>query len=255
MKKILLILLFSIFNSAFADYNSVSIAWDYNCPWMCNTPSKPGFLFELVTEIYRLSNIKIQFQKNSWPLAKLEVKEGRALGLLSPSKEEAVGFYFPKKHLAKRHMCFFASKNLNWIYTDERSLTNIKLGISFRNTYNELNKYIDLNRENIKKLKFLNVENIYETGFEYLKSKQFDVLLVDHSAADYYLKKTNQEQEFKKVGCLELEKIYLAFTPKFQNKSNYLASILDKNIEILKNNNFFEVLKKKYEIDEFNFEE
>ena len=255
MKKILLVLIFLVYDSAFAEYNSVSIAWDYNCPWMCNTPSKPGFLFELVTEIYRLSNIKIQFQKNSWPLAKLEVQEGRALGLLSPSKEEALGFYFPKKHLAKRHMCFFANKNLNWSYTDERSLVNIKLGVSYRNSHNELNKYIENSRENVKKVKFLNVEDIYETGFSNLKSNQFDVLLVDHSAADYYLKNTNQEHEFKKVGCLELEKIYLAFSPKFQNKSIYLAGLLDKNIEILKKNKFFEILKKKYNIDEFNFEE
>lgn len=254
--RIKLITLFMFaFNPALADYNSVNIAWDYNCPWMCNTPDKPGFLSELVTEIYRLNNIKIQYQKYSWSLAKLEVKEGRILGILSPSKDEAKGFYFPKKHLAKRHKCFFVNNDFNWTYTDERSLDTIKLGISYRNSYNELTGYINTNINNLQKIKLLNVENIYDIGFSLLKEKQFDALLIDHTSADYHLNKIRMANDFKKVGCLELEKIYLAFTPKYKNKSAYLAGILDKNIETLKKNNFLSSLKKKYNIDEFNFEE
>ncbi len=255
MKMKFICLLLLTFNFAYADYNSVNIAWDYNCPWMCNTPDKPGFLSELVTEIYRLSNIKIQYQKYSWPLAKLEVKEGRILGILSPSKDEAKGFYFPKKHLAKRHKCFFVNKDFNWNYTDERSLNTINLGISYRNSYNELTEYINNNTNNLQKIKLLNVENIYDIGFSLLKEKQFDALLIDHTSADYHLSKNKMTEDFKKVGCLELEKIYLAFTPKYQNKSSYLAEILDKNIEVLKKNNFMNNLKKKYNIDEFNFDE
>lgn len=252
--KILLFLLF-LFNSAKADYNSVNIAWDNNCPWMCSDPNKPGFLSELVSEIFRLSNIKVQYQKYSWAEAKLEVKEGRILGILSPTKDEAEGFYFPKKHLAKINYCFYVNKSLKWSYKNENSLQDIKLGISFRNSYHDLTKYIRNNQNDVQKIKLLNVADIYETGFELLQKKQFDAFLIDRTAAEYYLNKVKKIDQFKRVGCLHLEKIFLAFTPAFQNKSKYLSEILDKNIEILKDNDFIENLKLKYNIPDVNFSE
>ena len=63
---------------------------------MCNTQINQVFLSELVTEIYQFNNIKIQYQKYSWSLAKLEVKEGRILGILSPSKMRLKAFIFLK---------------------------------------------------------------------------------------------------------------------------------------------------------------
>lgn len=124
------IFIFVLAKTSVARADSINIAWYYNCPWMCNQDKKPGFLAELLVEVFKLSNIEVQFQKSSRPLALHEVKKGRALALISPSKDEAIGFYFPKENLGFQQMCFYVKKESNWSYKNFDSLDDVVFGIS-----------------------------------------------------------------------------------------------------------------------------
>ncbi|WP_397600631.1 hypothetical protein [Silvanigrella sp.] len=236
-----------------AKADPIQIAWDYNCPWMCNSSKRPGFLSELVSEIFRLSNINIEFQRYSWPVAIHEVKEGNALGLLSPSKEDADGFYFPKESLGYQQMCFYINKNFHWTYKDKRSIESIHLGISQWTHYKGLMDYIHNNIENPKKLNIISSEDIYLTGFEKLSKNEFEVLLLNRTSAKYYLNKNKLNDKFKQVSCLEKEKIYLSFSPKYKNKSKFLSDIFDKNMIKLKKTFYVKKLMKKYELTDLDF--
>ena len=240
--------------NVFANASPIQIAWDYNCPWMCNTSKKPGFLSELVSEIFRLSNLNIEFQRYSWPVAIHEVKEGNALGLLSPSKDEAEGFYFPNESLGFQQMCFYVNKNSIWSYKDKSSIELIHLGISQWANYNGLMEYIHNNIDNPKKINVISSEDIYLTGFEKLSKNEFEALLINRTSAIYYINKNKQNDKFKQVGCLEKEKIYIAFSPKYKNKSKFISETFDKNIIKLKKTSYIKKLMKKYDLTDIDFQ-
>lgn len=113
--------------------------------------------------------------------------------------------------------------------------------------------YIHKDFENPKKIKVINTEDIYSTGLKMLLDNNFDSLLVNRSSADFYLKRMKLIGSYKQVGCLEKEKIYIAFSPKYPNKSKYLSSVFDKNIIKLKKSKYIEKLLDKYGIISNNF--
>ena len=242
-------LLFSItlilFSKLSAFSETINIAWDPWCPWMCESNDKPGFSTELVEEVFKYSNIKVQFEKYSWPAAIRESREGRSAALLAPAKKETPDFIFSKSYVAFQQMCFFVNNDFNWTYKNIDSLKNISIAVSQGVNYPGLMEYIHNNSD---KVRIISTENVYTIGFTNLKENKYNSFLTDNFPSKYYLNKNKLNKLFKKVGCLEKEKLYLGFSPKNKYKSLRLSNIFEHNLKLFKKSNEFDVLLKKYDI-------
>ncbi len=250
MKIIILVLVFlTLITNLFVYSETINVAWDPWCPWMCDSTLMPGFSSELVEDVFKYSNIMVQFQKYSWPVAVLEVREGRASALLAPAKKEASDFIFSKSLVAFQQMCFYVNNNFDWSYKNTESLNHISFAITQGANYPGIMEYIQKNSDNPAKVQVIGTEDVYSTGFSNLKQNKFNSFLSDNITAMYYLKQNTLSQDFKKVGCLQREELYIGFTPKFKNKSIRLFNIFEKNIKKFKKTSEYQKLLNKYEIN------
>jgi polar amino acid transport system substrate-binding protein len=250
----IILLFLIIITSPFAFSKSINVAWNPWCPWVCESAQKPGFSAELVDEVFKYSDIMVQFQKYSWPSALFEAREGRVVGLLPPAKNEAQGFIFPQEAAGFQQMCFYLNNGFNWSYKNINSLNNISFAVSEGNNYPGLMNYIDKNSNIPSKVQLIGTEDVFTIGFSNLKKNKYKAFVTDYIPAEYYLNKNNLNQEFKKSSCLPKEKFYIAFSPKNKEKSILLAKIFDENIIKIKKNGEFKTLLNKYNIEDWERE-
>jgi polar amino acid transport system substrate-binding protein len=254
MKMALVILLVFIldYSNIYAYSESINVAWIPWCPWMCDSNVKSGFSVEVLENIFKHENIRIQLQKYSWPVAIHEVRLGRVMGILAPAKLEAPDFIFPTEPIAYQNMCFYVKANFNWVYKDFESLKNISIAIQQGANYPSLMNYIYKNIENEGKIYNISTEEPFPIGFKNLLNNRYHSFVIDQSTADYYLKNNNLDNNFKKAGCLESEYLYFALTPKFKEKSIRISKLFDKYMEIFKHTKEYQRLLKKYSIKNFD---
>ncbi len=250
----LFLIILNLISNLFVYSETINVAWDPWCPWMCESTEMPGFSSELVEDVFKYSDILVQFQKYSWPVAILEAREGRVSALLAPAKKEASDFVFSKSFVAFQQMCFYVNNNFNWSYKNINSLNNISFGISQGANYPGLMEYIQKNSDNPDKVQLIGTEDVYSTGFSNLKLNKFSSFLSDKIPTTYYLKKNGLSNSFKSVGCLQKEGLYIGFTPKFKNKSIRLSNIFEKNIKKYKNTGEYQKLLNKYNLNKFDLD-
>ncbi|APJ04678.1 substrate-binding periplasmic protein [Silvanigrella aquatica] len=244
-----MIISFSYKLSAYSE--TINIAWDTWCPWFCESNENPGFLIELVENVFKYSKTNIQFQKYTWVNGLTEVRQGRIFGMIGTSKYEAPDFIFPNEHIAVQQMCFYVKNNSSWIYKNLDSLNEVSIGVLREANYPSLMKYIHANSDNPKKVQIIETQDVSEQGFTELKKNKIDVFLNDIISADYYLIKNKLTSDFKRLDCLEKEKIYLSFSPKLKDKSLKLAKIFDTDYKKYRQTDDYQRLIKKYHIKYF----
>jgi polar amino acid transport system substrate-binding protein len=248
MMRIFLLFSIALISNLCAFSETINIAWDPWCPWMCESTEKPGFSSELVEAVFKYSNIMVQYQKYSWPAAVFEAREGRVSALLAPAKKEAPDFIFSNRAIAFQQMCFYINNDFNWLYKGMKSLNNISFAVSQGAHYPGLMEYIQNNTDRPDKVQFIGTEDVYSTGFLILKQNKSNAFLSDYIPTEYYLKKNNLNNFFKRVGCLQRENLYLGFSPKFKDKSINLSHIFNKNLKIFKQSDEYQKLLDKYDI-------
>ncbi|WP_397600630.1 substrate-binding periplasmic protein [Silvanigrella sp.] len=246
IKLSLSLLIISIFCSNKIKAESINVAWNPWCPWMCDSDEKPGFSVELVENAFKRQDINVQFQKYSWTIAVSEVREGKVNGILAPAKLEAPDFIFPKEPVGYQQMCFYVKKDSTWVYKNIDSLKNISIAIIQGAHYPGLMEYINKNSDKKNKIKNISTEELFPDGFKNLLNNSYQSLVLDSVTFDYYLKKNNLIDQVKKVGCLKTEYLYFALSPKNKDKSLKLSKIFDDYIVMYKSTDSYQKLYDKY---------
>lgn len=206
MRFFLILIFFSIisllnFNKVHAE--SISVSWTLWCPWMCDSIEKPGLSVELVENAFKNEDIDVQFQKYAWSTGVSEVREGKILGILAPSKLEAPDFIFPSEPVAYQQMCFYVKRDSKWVYKNLDSLKNVSIAIAQGASYPGLTDYINKNQEKKDKIKNINTEDFFTIGFKNLINNSYQSFVIDGVAADYYLKQSDLVNQVKRFGCLK----------------------------------------------------
>ena len=252
--RILFLILFIILNNStiYAQSDTISIAWAPWCPWTCDSNEYNGLAVEILENIFKNEDIKIQFQKYSWPIAINNVRDGEVTGILSPAKLEAPDFIFPNEPIAFQQMCFYVKNNVDWEYKNIKSIKDKKIAVQQGGHYPGLMDYIQKYKDNQNKVYNISTQDVFEVGFNNLLKNKYNSFLIDYITADYYLKINGYTGKFKKVGCLEVENLYVAFTPKYKEKSEKLSELFDKKMEEFKLTDDYRKLLKKYGINNLN---
>ena len=252
IKLYLSLFIISVFCSNKLKAESINVAWNPWCPWMCDSDEKPGLSVEIVENAFKSQEIDVQFQKYNWALAVSEVRDGKINGLLAPAKLEAPDFIFPKEPVAYQQMCFYVKKESTWEYKSIDSLKNISIAISQGAHYPGLMEYINKNSDKKNKIKNISTEDLFTIGFKNLLNNTYQALVLDYVTSDYYLKKNDLIDQVKKVGCLKTEYLYFALSPKNKEKSLKLSKIFDEYIANYKSTDFYQKLYDKYNVENWS---
>ncbi len=166
--------------------------------------------------------------------------------LLSPAKSEASYLLFPTMEVGKQQMCFFTSKNSDWVYSGIESLKDKQIGIATDTSIEELNDYAKLNPQQFQYQPYH--ERYIIQNAKKLDKKRMDTFLFTKNSTIYDLKKFNKWYKYRLAGCVSQAKIYMAFTPiKSANKDIMdIIKVFDKQLKTLNKTSFVSHLMTKY---------
>ena len=198
----------SSFSAMASGLHIAAIDW---CPQICLDSQRPGYVVELVNEVYKEQQSEVTTKHYPWSRAIKLVSNGDAQALLSPAKKEAPHLVYPEQPVGYQQMCFFVRKNNDWQYTGEASLHGQRVGIATDTSVEELNDFVKANPEIFQFQPYHErfvVQNAGKLLFDRIDSFIFTL-----NTTRYTLEKANLLDKVKVAGCVAKVPIYIAFTP------------------------------------------
>ena len=254
MKNILLNVLIVLLCFHPVHAETITINFDDWCPYSCVTPEtperpdfqKPGYELEIIHAIFIKRGIRFNYRFLPWARAIKEAELGRLDALLSPSKEEAPGLVFPKEEIGMLEWCFYTRKDSTWTYRGVASLRRVCLGVLLGNDFGpKIGAYISQNRRNSKLILVEYSDNWIELQLKKLEMGRVSAVLDEPVTLDYYIKLNGLSGRFRKAGCLERVKMYVAFSPENPRAKQY-AQMFDKGIRKLRKTGALEEILSSY---------
>lgn len=110
-----LVFSFLVATQAIADEQEViqiaAIDW---CPQLCPAHTNPGYIAELVEQIYGSSDYQLNIKTYPWSRALSMVRKGEVDAVLSPARAEAPDPIYPHYEVGIQRMCFFTLATNSW---------------------------------------------------------------------------------------------------------------------------------------------
>ncbi|WP_186647362.1 substrate-binding periplasmic protein [Fluviispira vulneris] len=241
--KCIFLLLILISISSYAHSNNLYVRGDYWCPYNCNPKdTKPGYLIEILQNTF--GKDKINYEIMNWARAIIETRKGDNDVIVGAAKEDAPDLLFSTS-LGLSDNCFYALKKSKFKFTGLDALNNVTLGvIKDYSYYKELNDYIKKNINNKNKIAEHFGDNIQERMLAKLMLKRLDIIVEDSNVIDFILKKHPEMNEIVKLKCIEVGKIFIAFSPTKPDSVERVKVLNSRVNEMIKNGEMKNILKK-----------
>lgn len=217
------------------------------CPQICpKTPERPGYLVEMIQDLYRKAGYELDFEYVPWSRAIVNVRTGRTDGLLSPSKDEAPDLEFHAIPLAYQTHCFWKLSTSSWSYTDLESLNNTKFIIYRDHSYGP---FLFTPEHKIEPYQYFELsydEHYIDRAIALLKAGRAETFLFTANSVQYYL---NQQHSTDVVmdACFKRDELWFALSPK-SDKLSQMRQVIDDTLAGYKRTNSYEALLARYHI-------
>lgn len=246
------LLLFSFTSNSFSN-NKRSVlevnAIDW-CPQICLDQEKPGYIVELVNEVFKGTSYQLNIQIFPWSRAIRNVSQGKADALLSPAKSEAPHLLYPEKEVGFQQMCFFTLNDSSWHYDGIDSLKGVQVGIAKDTSIEELNDYVNAHPGQFQFQPYH--ERYVSQSLAKLDKGRMDTFLFTKNTTKYVLASLGKAKKYRVAGCVSKAPIYMAFTPAHANGATMLniMATFDERLKELHENGFYRNLLNKYGLND-----
>jgi polar amino acid transport system substrate-binding protein len=228
----------------------VTLATTDWCPYACPPPSPQlGFVYEYVTEIAKRNHIDLEIKFYPWARAVLKVNSGEIDGLLTAVPEEAPSLLFTTEPIMSYQVCVFTASDSKWMYDDENSFSQIRLGVIDGYGYGApLDAYIK-NSDNHKQLVTLTGTEGVKRLFLMLQSRRMDAFIDDQYVVKWSAMQNGiKSSAFKNAGCINQNPFYLAVNPKMPLAQEFIT-FMSESFAKKENQLLLSQLVKKYEYE------
>lgn len=249
--KIVLLFVFLLCISSFAKEapkTKIKIAAIDWCPQICPTDKlNPGFLVEMIKDIFSSGPYELEFEYLPWSRAIYNVERGYADALLSPSKDEAPGLIYHKENLSFQTHCFWKSKDSLWNFSGVDSLGSIKFVVYRDHPYGTLlNDYFNKYKTD-HYFEFSFDENYIDRAITFLQKDRAQSFLDTANSVAYHLKKKGI-RSIVRDACIKQDELWLGLSPKNGKRTDDLRAYIDAHLHDFKNSERYQFLMKKYQI-------
>lgn len=220
------------------------------CPQICPKSPSKGYIIDIVEDLFKDSPYKLKFHFAPWSRVIQMTRSGKAIALLSPAKAEAPDLIYPNMEVGSQRMCFFTGVNTEWSYDGIASLKGRLTGVARDTSLPGLNDYINLHKEEFHVQPYS--PTYLENSLQMLDSGRLDSFLFTQNTARYEISKMGRNEDYKTVGCLEKEKVYMAFSPArhLTQKVNEVLDFFDERMSNYLSQNRHHKLMTKYDISD-----
>ncbi len=230
--------------NALAQKESVIIAGDQWCPYVCDKKGDFGFSVELVqAALKEIGKESIYVNAGFIRLIK-NIEENKWHVVTGTDESFSPNLLISKEPVAYTRWVFVTLKESNWKYKGVESLKSIRLGTVAGYVYSpEVNKYISEN-EKSSKVSPIYFHNPQKANLQKLLAKRIDVFLVEEAVYRYWAKTIGHGDAFRIAGLDFEGPLYCGL-----NKNAVkLRDSIDSGIRTLKKNGKIPKLLKKYDI-------
>lgn len=212
------------------------------------TGEKPGYVVELLREIFEPQGIKIDYRIMPWAAAVKAAEAGEIDGIIGANPKEAINLVTGAESIAEPRFALFARSTSSWKYESLRSLHDVKLGaIEGYHYWESLDGY--LKKAQPPAMKLYSGDTPLVEGIADLSSGKIDVL-VESVVVFYWAMKSSGRSatDFRITYSQQSDPLYVAFAATVRGRK--YAQLFDEGIRELKKTERFQAILGKYGLGE-----
>jgi polar amino acid transport system substrate-binding protein len=231
---------------AVAISETITIVADDWCPYNCEPNSAlPGYVVEIVGEIFGKAGYNLEYRSVPWARALKEVLAGTYEGAIAATSKELPDGIFPQEELGYYSNYFIIRKGDAWRFISMESLKSVRLGAIKNYNYGKaLNSFIEKNKDSMA-VQVLAGNNAVERNLKKLLQNKIDVYLEDRQVAHHMAKKMGilDKIDFGGIQGRPIA-LYVGFSPANPESNKYARILSEGIVEMRKSGRLAEILGK-----------
>ncbi|MCK7614047.1 substrate-binding periplasmic protein [Roseibium sediminicola] len=225
------------------------------CPQICPGKTDPGYIIDIVEELFRSSPYEPEISIYPWSRAIQYVRSGRAHALLSPAKPEAPDLVYPEEEVGVQSMCFFVLKDSTWNYDGVKSLEGHLTGLASDTSIQELNAFIQERRD----LFFVQPysDAYIQDSINMLYANRVNSFLFTYNTTLHNMRSMGVSDEVRSAGCVSNASVYMAFSPApgLAAEVQEMTAYFDRKMAQFKADGGVARIMKHYELSDWSVAE
>ncbi|SMF08932.1 substrate-binding periplasmic protein [Pseudobacteriovorax antillogorgiicola] len=250
MKHVLLMVLWVCYAPAVWS-QTLEVRADPWCPYTCDDESeKKGYMIELLKTIFEPQGLKVSYSNLSWKRALDSTRKGRYNAVVGAFRSDAPDFVFPESHAGISRNFFYALPKSTWQYTGPKSLQGQTVGIIRGYTYGD---DIDELLKDPEKKRFAQLfygNNALDDMIESVRDRRIMAFIDDTNVVAYSLAQKFPKLKLRKVGQLEEEKVFVAFSPAIKESKRY-AQMFDEGMKNIRKKGELAKILSRYNLEDW----
>ncbi len=229
------------------------VSFDEWCPYACLDeqtlaphPDSPGYFAEVLQAIFEPLGHNIEFVVRPWERALEETRRGDLTAVLAPARSEAPELVFPEEEFGQLGWCFYTRRDDTWEYTGVPSLEGRTLGVLTGNNFGgEITAYVEAHRDDPTRVQEITGLDFLEQNLHKLLAGRIDTILDEPATTDYLLFSRHVGGMVRMAGCLDSQKMYVAFSPENPRSQDY-ARAFSEGMRRLRSDDGLRAILAKY---------
>ncbi len=231
---------------------SLSVAQLNWCPQICPRGAEPGYIVDIVREVFEGSEFHLNYQTMSYPIARGKTARGEIDALLAPAKIEAPNLIYPREPVGFQRVCFYTLTDSMWVYDGGASLHDLTIGIAIDISLEEIHSYVQ-SHEN--QFVFQAESKRYiEESLRMLEIGRLDTFVFNENSVLYYMRKQGWQKRVRSAGCVSPAPVFMAFSPAPSNSKKFSEAIqlINERIKKMKHNGAIEKIMARYGLPDWS---
>lgn len=218
------------------------------CPQICpKTLNRPGYLVEMIYDIFRNSDFDLEFEYVPWSRAIYRVKVGETDALLSPSKDEAPDLRYHLEPLSYQTHCFWKLRHSDWHFDGLESLTSHPFVIYRDHSYASFFASGSVPIGSDHYFELIYDERYIPRAIQLLEAKRASAFIFTANSVMFY-QKQQMIQPLVIDECIKRDELWFALSPKASDKIDAIQAHLDAYLEKYKKTKRYKALLKDYNV-------
>jgi polar amino acid transport system substrate-binding protein len=233
---------------------TITIAADPYCPYLCTPGEKPGYMVEIAQAILEANGHGLNYIQMPWARALSEARNGNIEGVIGTDEAETPGFLFPVA-FGEGADHFYGRKGEKWKYKGIKSLKSIRLGVIKDWSYGDaIDAYVAKNI-GTDAVQVVTSEHGLAQNIKKLLSERIDVMIGPDKVFKYTVEEMKDTMDsFEDTGVLwSTYGVYMAFSPAPANleKSKAYVDVINKGLPVLRDSGKLETIMNKYGLSDW----
>lgn len=207
--------------------------------------STPGYMIEVLQEIFGGQGITVDYQLMPWNRSIDEVRKGSYSAIIGAAVEDAPDFVFPTAPFGKLNYNFYVKAGSPWRFNGEKSLAEVRIGFIDGYNYGEpVDSY--LAKAAAGRVYKATGDDVLPKLLKMLVAGRIDAVIEGDVVMEHTIRELGYKGEIVSAGAGgDASPVYIAFSPTDEDSKEY-ARLFDQGMATLRQSGKLKVILDQY---------